>query len=499
MIKELKVLEKNVSLERKISYKKIESSKFDYFEISSKPSSIDIGYTSERSKSYALNRLDNIGRDKVFELKDYADIKTRGVIEGFYSIPWTYEQRMDMLRFMDQVHLNTYIYAPKDDPYHNKKWRKKYDEDSLRSLKELVDLAKKLDIDFIWSIHPGMNKFDFDNYDKDLKILLEKYDSLVDIGLRRFALFMDDIDRDEAYEDRQKHKKLYMDVEEYLVKNNLGHLMVVNPYYNQAWIDDKAKAYFDGLRDTDIEIMWTGREVLSPIDDESNVFFEEISGKKPNIWLNWPVNDYMRDSIFMESFEYFNQSREKSFKSLFINPMNQEELSKISIFQIADYLWDMENYEVKDSLKNAFDLVEENKALYKISDSFYSSQIYKDNKDPLIEENEEIYRAFEKKDFGLLKDLVLEKIDQVESYMEGHSNDKLYEEIHVFVENQLLLLKAIDSSLKKDFKAAEEDFEKTKEKKIWIYKEYTDHDLVLRKVKDPERLVEIYEYLRREQ
>src|SRR5699024_2940013 len=116
----------------------------------------------------------------------------------------------------------------------------------------------------------------------------------------------------------------------------------VLPFYNQAWVDDEAKEYFDGLRDTDIEIMWTGREVLSPIDDESNIFFEKVSGKSPNIWLNWPVNDYMRDSIFMESFEYFNPSRKKTFKSLYTNPMNQEELSKISVAQIADYLWDME-------------------------------------------------------------------------------------------------------------------------------------------------------------
>ncbi|MDD7305972.1 MAG: beta-N-acetylglucosaminidase domain-containing protein [Peptoniphilaceae bacterium] len=499
MIKEIKVLGKKASLDRKISYKKIESNKFDYFKISSKVDYIDIFYTSQRSKFYALKRLEQVGKNKVFELTDYADIKTRGVIEGFYSIPWTYEQRMDMLKFMDQVFLNTYIYAPKDDPYHNKKWREKYDLDSLNNLKKLVDLARKLDIDFVWAIHPGMNKFDFNKYDKELETLLEKYESLIDIGIKHFALFMDDIDRDEAYQNKNNHKKLYMDVEEFLVKNKLDKLMVVIPYYNQAWVDDKAREYFALLRDTDIEIMWTGRDVLSPIDDRANEFFEKISGKKPNIWLNWPVNDYMRDSIFMEPFEYFNKSRNKTFKSLFTNPMNQEELSKISVYQIAAYLWDMKNYKVKDTIKNAFELVEKNPALYKISNSFYSSQLYKENKNPLISENEEIYESFVKKDFSLLKDKVSYKIKQVNSYLTYHSNDKLYQEIHVFVENLLHLLKAIDLCLNNQFKESDEEFEKTKEKKIWIYKEYTDNELVERKVKNPDRLIEIYEYLRSNQ
>lgn len=498
MIKELKLTNEKSQVDKKISYKKIESDKYDYFEISSKADSTTISYTTPRSKSYALRRLDQVGRDKIFHLKDYADIKLRGVIEGFYSIPWSNDDRLDMLSFMDQVFLNTYIYAPKDDPYHNKKWREKYDEKSLKDLKSLVDLANDLDIDFVWSIHPGMNKFNFDDYDKELDTLIDKYRSLMDIGVKRFALFMDDIDRKEAYEDRDKHKKLYRDVEDFLVKNDLGHLMVVLPFYNQAWVDDEAKEYFDGLRDTDIEIMWTGREVLSPIDDESNIFFEKVSGKSPNIWLNWPVNDYMRDSIFMESFEYFNPSRKKTFKSLYTNPMNQEELSKISVAQIADYLWDMENYKVGESLKKAFTMVEANPSLYKISDSFYSSQLYKDNKNPLIEENGAIYQAFKEKDFDKLKSLVKAKIKDTEDYIDKHTNKKLYEEIHIFVKNLLAILRAIDFLLAKDKEMAEKEFEKTKEMKIWIYKEFTDKDLVERKVKNPERLVEIYEYLRSE-
>ena len=53
-----------------------------------------------------------------------SSIPLRGVVEGFYGKEWTAEERAVVLRFCHSNHLNAYIYAPKDDPYHRKKWRK---------------------------------------------------------------------------------------------------------------------------------------------------------------------------------------------------------------------------------------------------------------------------------------------------------------------------------------------------------------------------------------
>lgn len=496
MIKNIEVFKEKANKDRTFTYKKINDDRFDYFKVRAGKDDVLIEYTSDRSRSYALKRLGEIGADKCFDLEDFADIKTRGVIEGFYSIPWSKDQRIDMLKFMDSVFLNSYIYAPKDDPYHNKKWREFYDLESLADLKDLVDLANDLDIDFIWAIHPGMNKFDFNNYQEELETLLNKYRSLMEIGVKRFALFMDDIDRKEAFENRENHKKLYLDVENFLEEKDLGHLLVVLPFYNQEWIDQEAKEYYKTIKESSIEIMWTGNKVLSPIDDKSNIFFEEISDKKPTIWLNWPVNDYMRDSIFMESFEYFNSSRKKTFASLFANPMNQEELSKIGVGQIASYLWDMESFDIKEESEKSFLEIERNRSLYKISDSFYSSGLYKDLEKPLIEEDEDIYQAYMDKDFTKLKNKVEEKISYTKDYLENYTNEELYQEIHIFIKNLLLILNSINLILEGEKEEAEKEFKKTKDMKIPIYKEYTDDELVQRKVKNPARLEEIYENLR---
>ena len=52
---------------------------------------------------------------------DWPAMRLRGAIEGFYGSPWTHEERMHQLAFYGDVKMNTYIYAPKDDPYHRER------------------------------------------------------------------------------------------------------------------------------------------------------------------------------------------------------------------------------------------------------------------------------------------------------------------------------------------------------------------------------------------
>ena len=63
----------------------------------------------------------------------------KGVIEGFYGLPWSHEARLSMVDFLADIGLNSYIYAPKDDPYHNKKWRDPYPK---KRAEEISDLAR---------------------------------------------------------------------------------------------------------------------------------------------------------------------------------------------------------------------------------------------------------------------------------------------------------------------------------------------------------------------
>ncbi len=67
----------------------------------------------------------------------------RGVIEGFYGNPWTHEQRLELIRFIAARGMNTFVYAPKDDPLVRRDWRAPYDgRPSSRRLAELVNVSR---------------------------------------------------------------------------------------------------------------------------------------------------------------------------------------------------------------------------------------------------------------------------------------------------------------------------------------------------------------------
>ena len=57
------------------------------------------------------------------EISDYPSVTDRGVIEGFYGNPWSHKDRLRQFDFYGQYKMNTYVFGPKDDPYHRARWR----------------------------------------------------------------------------------------------------------------------------------------------------------------------------------------------------------------------------------------------------------------------------------------------------------------------------------------------------------------------------------------
>lgn len=96
----------------------------------------------ERGTYYALQtfaRLLKNGKLAEIEIKDYPSIRYRGVVEGFYGTPWSHQARLRQLKFYGENKMNTYIYGPKDDPYHSApNWRLPYPEKEAVQLRELV-------------------------------------------------------------------------------------------------------------------------------------------------------------------------------------------------------------------------------------------------------------------------------------------------------------------------------------------------------------------------
>ena len=126
-------------------------------------------------------------------------IPLRGVVEGFYGTPWTFEDRADIIGFCRQNNFNSYVYAPKDDPYHRDKWREPYPADKLAELRQLVAVAKENDVRFVFAVSPGLDlNYKGDKGDEDFNLLIRKLDTMYKIGVRDFAIFFDDLKDDKG-------------------------------------------------------------------------------------------------------------------------------------------------------------------------------------------------------------------------------------------------------------------------------------------------------------
>lgn len=108
-------------------------------------------------------------------VKDYPEIEFRGFIEGFYGYPWSHEDRMSLMKDTGKYKMNTYIYAPKDDPYHRAQWRTLYPEKEAQQIAELAQAGKDSNFNFCWTIHPGDS---LDLYsESDFSLVLQNYGS----------------------------------------------------------------------------------------------------------------------------------------------------------------------------------------------------------------------------------------------------------------------------------------------------------------------------------
>ncbi|MEG1563542.1 MAG: beta-N-acetylglucosaminidase [Bacteroides sp.] len=306
-----------------------------------------IAGSNERGTYYALQTLAQLlrdGRMPEVEVTDYPAIRFRGVVEGFYGTPWSHEARLRQLRFYGENKMNTYIYGPKDDPYHScPNWRLPYPEKEARQLAELVKVAHENEVDFVWAIHPGQ---DIRWEAADRALLMGKFEKMYQLGVRSFAVFFDDISGEGTNADRQAELLNYLDNHFVKVKKDVTPLIMCPTEYNKNW-SDPSKGYLTTLGkqlNPSIQIMWTGDRVISDMTPQGMAWINERIQRPAYIWWNFPVSDYVRDHLLMGAV-YGNDTHIAAQMAGFVtNPMEHPEASKIAIYGVADYAWNPLSY-----------------------------------------------------------------------------------------------------------------------------------------------------------
>ena len=275
---------------------------------------------------------------------DWPDVPFRGTVEGFYGTPWSHKARLSQIEFYGRNKMNVYIYGPKDDPYHRDHWRVPYPEDEAKRIQELNEHAKQWGVKFYWAIHPGV---DIKWNDADRDALMAKFEKMYALGIRAFAVFFDDIWGEGTKADKQAALLNYVDNHFIATHKDVAPLIMCPTEYNRAWANDE-KGYLRTLGEQmnqGIEIMWTGNTVVHCIDKESMEWINQRIRRKAYIWWNFPVSDFVRDHILLGP-AYGNGLDIAADMSGFVsNPMEHAEASKISLYGIADYTWNMEAYD----------------------------------------------------------------------------------------------------------------------------------------------------------
>ena len=305
---------------------------------------------------------------------DYADVKNRGIIEGYYGVPYSADVTKDLFRFMARYKMNTYMYGAKSDPYHSRYWGDPYPttitEDQQRigyltqdMMRDITKVAHETKVNFIWAIHPGKafaNAEDPQVLDK----IMTKFASMHQLGVRQFGVFVDDVGVPSDPSIMKLCADNLTELQNRIDKswNQAGTndadtvkpLHYVPQLYAHGWVSqDRAREFYESLSSTPekVSIYITGRDVWSVPNNDDLALVSSWLGRDLSWWWNYPCNDQDPTKLFvMDTYSNFRdethinnlsriEKRLAGLNTLIINPMQQGELSKVALFSVADYAW----------------------------------------------------------------------------------------------------------------------------------------------------------------
>ncbi|MBM4355775.1 MAG: hypothetical protein FJ109_18625 [Deltaproteobacteria bacterium] len=217
-----------------------------------------------------------------------------GVVEGFYGRPWTWDERMGVLRLMAALGMNHYVYAPKDDPLHREQWRVPCPAAELSHLACLLREAQALSLEASFGISPGLSMVP--DSEADFEALTGKLASVVALGFTSVTLLMDDIKAAKEARVGASHARLTRRLSDHLSARGVKLQFVGTVYAGTARsLAPEHRAYLEELAalPAEVPVMWTGDSVFDAVmepDDASGI--ARIIGRPPLVWDNFPVNDY---------------------------------------------------------------------------------------------------------------------------------------------------------------------------------------------------------------
>jgi hypothetical protein len=263
--------------------------------------------------------------------------KFSGVVEGFYGKPYTFKQRKELMTFLAGCSFNTYVYAPKADPYHRSKWPVPYPVAKMRQFEKLAAVCDRHGLQFNYALSPMVRP--------PIKSIIQKISSMMRTGIRSFSLLYDDISvplsRETAVEQAHTANELLV----FLRSKMKNPVLFFCPTQYRGFKKTEYLSTLCKKLDTTIHMFWTGKHVVSrSITARDIAKITALLRRKPLIWDNLFANDYIPDTILR--FPYRNRSKTmlQTTAGILFNPMNQYEQSKPLLYTAAQFVKDPKRY-----------------------------------------------------------------------------------------------------------------------------------------------------------
>ncbi len=252
----------------------------------------------------------------------------RGLIEGFYGTPWSWDQRIEVCRAVGAAGMDTYLYAPKDDPLHRSDWRTPYSGSVLDGFERLV-AEQPLRVGF--SVSPGLS-MDAGSAE-DRAALLGKYRTVIERGVRLVGLLFDDLDPSPGLgtvhgrATEWLREQLPDDVE--LVMVPLHYTGVTASPYLEELVAEVPR---------EVAIAWTGPYVVNDVitAQDARDWSAAMGGRRPLLWDNTPVNDaLMTRHLFTGPLRGRDPDLPAELSGYLANPMVQARASLPALLSAA--------------------------------------------------------------------------------------------------------------------------------------------------------------------
>lgn len=273
-----------------------------------------------------------------------------GVIEGFYGQPWSQAERFELFDWMTAWGLNTYLYAPKDDLKHRVRWRDLYSPAEVQRLGDLVRRCIERNLRFIHAVGPGLDIRYAD--ETELKRLQDRFEQLLALGCRHFALLFDDIPDQLRPQDRECFGSFAS--AQCHVANSLFRwtrdrspaarfLFCPTPYCGRM---ARRRLGGEGYLSTlgrellpEIDVFWTGPEIISREITVAHVQeLRQVLRRKPLIWDNLHANDYDGRRFFCGPYAGRPLELRNEVAGLLSNPNCEFALNYVPLLTLSEFV-----------------------------------------------------------------------------------------------------------------------------------------------------------------